>query len=82
MTTTTTMKTTMMTIMIVMVTVMAMVSQSLYGEKLAARRVTEPTFVSLLNGLPHFVRKCKNSWISRVGCVGDPSTRDMFSPET
>ena len=48
----------------------------------SARRVTEPTFVSLLNGLPHFVRKCKNSWISRVGCVGDPSTRDMFSPET
>ena len=82
---TTTTKVTMMTIMIVMVMVMVMVmvSQSLYGEKLARLGgLSSQLFVSLVNGLLLFVRKCRNSWLASVGRVGDPDTGIMFSSET
>ena len=77
--TTTTTKVTMMTIMIVMV----MVTQSLYGEKLARLGGwSSQLFVSLVNGLLRFVRKCRNNWLPSVGRVGDPNTGIMFSSET
>ena len=79
----TTTKVTMMTIMMVTVMVMVMVSQSLYEEKLARLGGwSSQLFVSLVNGLLRFVRKCRNSWLPSVGRVGDPNTGIMFSSET